>query len=46
MQVELNLLREQQIGFPLVHANVDYPRVSAVVGSDHEALVARFRVNG
>jgi predicted extracellular nuclease len=32
--------------FDIVHVNVDYPRVSAAVGSDHEPLVTRFSVNG
>ena len=32
--------------FDIVHVNVDYPRVSSAVGSDHDPLVTRFRVNG
>ena len=32
--------------FDIVHVNVDYPRVDSSVGSDHEPLVGRFRVNG
>jgi len=32
--------------FDIVHVNVDFPRVGPEVGSDHEPLVTRFRVNG
>ena len=29
----------------IVHVNADYERVDAIVGSDHEPIVARFKVN-
>ena len=32
--------------FDIVHVNVDFPRVDASVGSDHEPLVGRFGLNG
>ncbi len=35
-----------QASFDIVHVNVDFPRVSAAVGSDHEPLVGLFGVNG
>ena len=31
--------------FDIVHFNVDFPRVDATVGSDHEALVGLFDLN-
>jgi len=31
--------------FDIVHVNVDYERLDASVGSDHEPIVARFKVN-
>lgn len=31
--------------FDIVHVNVDFPRVDASVGSDHEPLVARFTLD-
>ena len=34
----------QQARFDIVHVNVDYPRVDSSVGSDHEPLVASFKL--
>jgi predicted extracellular nuclease len=31
--------------FDMVHVNVDFPRVSPAVGSDHEPMLARFDLN-
>ena len=31
--------------FDIVHVNVDYERVDASVGSDHEPIVVRFKFN-
>jgi predicted extracellular nuclease len=44
MLVTDNLLGSAQ--FDIVHVNVDFPRVTSAVGSDHEALVGLFRVDG
>jgi predicted extracellular nuclease len=32
--------------FDIVHVNVDFPRVSNAVGSDHDAMVGLFSING
>ncbi len=44
MLVTDNILATAQ--FDIVHVNVDFPRVSSAVGSDHEALVGLFGLNG
>lgn len=42
--VTKNLLRHAE--FDIVHVNVDFPRVDASVGSDHEPLLVRLHLRG
>jgi len=35
----------QKAEFDIVHINVDFPRVDSSVGSDHEPLIARFKLD-